>query len=181
MLNITLIITIETVRIPPADRCSALRNVMISMMSSFTRPGGNNPPLFRLLPNSFRFSYDHHLLKRATHFLSLSLFRGGEGGGVVGIENASARKRTSSLFFTAINCIRYPFGPFDRNDRFPATLSYTSTSNTSTGLVIGFNVQSASCQVNSNVRNNTEKNIRCSDWNFFKIHKFLKRLIAIRF
>ena len=76
MLNITLIITIETVRIPPADRCSALRNVMISMMSSFTRPGGNNPPLFRLLPNSFRFSYDDHLLKRAPHFLSLSLFRG---------------------------------------------------------------------------------------------------------
>ena len=134
MLNITLIITIETVRIPPADRCSALRTVMISMMSSFTRPGGNNPPLFRLLPNSFRFSYDHHLLKRATHFLSLSLFRGGGGGeGVVGIENASARKRTSSLFFTAIKCIRYPFRPFDRNDRFPATLSYTSTSNTPQG------------------------------------------------
>ena len=66
MLNITLIITIETVRIPPADRCSALRNVMISMMSSFTRLVRNNPPLFRLLPNSFRFSYDHHLLQRAT-------------------------------------------------------------------------------------------------------------------
>ena len=132
MLNITLIITIEAVRIPPADRCSALRNVMISMMSSFTRPGGNNPPLFRLLPNSFRFSYDHHLLKRAPHFLSLSLFRVG-GGGVVGTENASARKRTSSLFFTTIKCIRYPFGPFDRNDRFPATLSYTSTSNTPQG------------------------------------------------
>ena len=131
MLNITLIITIETVRIPPADRCSALRNVMISMMSSFTRLVRNNPPLFRLLPNSFRFSYDHHLLKRATHFLSLSLFRGGGGGG--GTENASARKRTSSLFFTAIKCIRYPFGPFDGNDRFPATLSYTSTSNTPQG------------------------------------------------
>ena len=130
MLNITLIITIETVRIHPADRCSTLRNVMISIMSSFTRPGGNNPPLFRLLPNSFRFSYDHHLLKRATHVLSLSLFRRGVG---VGTENASAKKRTSSLFFTAIKCIRYPFGPFDRNDRFPATLSYTSTSNTPQG------------------------------------------------
>ena len=140
MLNITLIITIETVRIPPADRCSALRNVMISMMSSFTRLVRNNPPLFRLLPNSFRFSYDHHLLKRATHFLSLSLFRGGEGGGGGGgggygkcVCCSQATKRTSSLFFTAIKCIRYPFGPFDRNDRFPATLSYTSTSNTPQG------------------------------------------------
>ena len=86
MLNITLIITIETVRIPAADRCSALRNVMISMMSSFTRPGGNNPPLFRLLPNSFRFSYDHHLLKRAQHISFLCPYsgegeRGGGGGG----------------------------------------------------------------------------------------------------
>ena len=70
MLNITLIITIETVRIPAADRCSALRNA-ISMMSSFTRLDRHNPPLFRLLPNSFRFSFDHHSLQRATHFLEI--------------------------------------------------------------------------------------------------------------
>ena len=71
MLNITLIITIETVRIPAADRCSALRNVMTSLMSSFTRLARNNPSLFRLLPNSFRFSFDHHSLQRATHFLEI--------------------------------------------------------------------------------------------------------------
>lgn len=41
MLNITLIL-----RIPAADRCIALRNVMISMMSSFKRLERNNPPLF---------------------------------------------------------------------------------------------------------------------------------------
>ena len=66
MLNITLIITIETVRIPAADRCSALRNV-----SSFTRLARNNPSVFRLLPNSFRFSFDHHSLQCATHFLEI--------------------------------------------------------------------------------------------------------------
>ena len=71
MLNITLIITIETVRIPAADRCSALRNVMTSLMSFFTRLARNNPSLFRLLPNSFRFSFDHHSLQRATHFLEM--------------------------------------------------------------------------------------------------------------
>ena len=71
MLNITLIITIETVRIPAADRCSALRNVMTSLKSSFTRLARNNPSLFRLLPNSFRFSFDHHSLQRATHFLEI--------------------------------------------------------------------------------------------------------------
>ena len=143
MLNITLIIIIETVRIPAADRCSALRNVMISMMSSFTRLDRNNPPLFRLLPNSFRFSYDHHLLQRAT--LCPIPGRGGGGLGLgwrweVGLYRkcvccSQARERTSSLFFTAVKCIRYPFGHFDRNDRFPATLSYTSTSSTPQGLL----------------------------------------------
>ena len=71
MLNTTLIITIETVRIPAADRCSALRNVMTSLMSSFTRLARNNPSLFRLLPSSFHFSFDHHSLQRATHFLEI--------------------------------------------------------------------------------------------------------------
>lgn len=149
MLNITLIITIETVRIPAADRCSALRNVMTSLMSSFTRLARNNPSLFRLLPNSFRFSFDHHSLQRATHFLEI---KGNRNQIVVAIDKwyplrvpslelcilwiallnvvsswikHKTRKRTSSLFFTAIRCIRYPFGPLDGNDRFPATLSYT--------------------------------------------------------
>ena len=149
MLNITLIITIETVRIPAADRCSALRNVMTSLMSSFTRLARNNPSLFRLLPNSFRFSFDHHSLQRATHFLEI---KGNRNQIVVAIDKwyplrvpslelcilliallnvvsswikHQTRKRTSSLFFTAIRCIRYPFGPLDGNDRFPATLSYT--------------------------------------------------------
>ena len=149
MLNITLIITIETVRIPAADRCSALRNVMTSLMSSFTRLARNNPSLFRLLPNSFLFSFDHHSLQRATHFLEI---KGNRNQIVVAIDKwyplrvpslelcilliallnvvsswikHKTRKRTSSLFFTAIRCIRYPFGPLDGNDRFPATLSYT--------------------------------------------------------
>ena len=148
MLNITLIITIETVRIPAADRRSALRNVMTSLMASFTRLARNNPSLFRLLPNSFRFSFDHHSLQRATHFLEI---KGNRNQIVVAVDkwylrvpslercilfiallNAESswikqktRKRTSSLFFTAKKCIRYPFGPLDGNDRFPATLSYT--------------------------------------------------------
>ena len=149
MLNITLIITIETVRIPAADRCSALRNVMTSLMSSFTILARNNPSLFRLLPNRFRFSFDHHSLQRATHFLEI---KGNRNQIVVAIDKwyplrapslelcilliallnvvsswikHKTRKRTSSLFFTAIRCIRYPFGPLDGNDRFPATLSYT--------------------------------------------------------
>ena len=47
-------------------------------------------------------------------------------------------------------------------------------------VAIDFNVQSASCQVNSNVRNNTEKNIRCNDWNPLRLqvfkNPFLRRL-----
>ena len=47
-------------------------------------------------------------------------------------------------------------------------------------IAIDFNVQSALCQVNSNVRNNTGKNIGYNDWNSFKItsfkNPFLRRL-----
>ena len=47
-------------------------------------------------------------------------------------------------------------------------------------VAIDFKVQSASCQVNSNVRNNTEKNIRCNDWNPLRLqvfkNPFLRRL-----
>ena len=53
MLNIALILTIKSVRIPGADRCSALRNVMISMMSSFKRLERNNPPLFAFCVASY--------------------------------------------------------------------------------------------------------------------------------
>ena len=50
------------------------------MMSSFTRLDRHNPPLFRRLPNSFRVSYDHHLLQRATHFLEIKGNRNRSGG-----------------------------------------------------------------------------------------------------
>ena len=47
-------------------------------------------------------------------------------------------------------------------------------------VAIDFNVQSALCQVNSNVRNNTGKNIGYNVWNSFKItsfkNPFLRRL-----
>ena len=148
MLNITLIITIETVRIPPADRSSALRNVMISMMSSFTRLERNNPSLFRLLPNSFRFSFDHHSTTRSTFpwnkgnrnqifvaldkcypfrvpSLELCILLIALLNAVSSWINHKTRKRTSSLLFTAMKCVRHPFGPLDGNDRFPVTLSYT--------------------------------------------------------
>ena len=54
---------------------------MISMMSSFTRPDRHNPALFRLLPNSFRFSYDHHLLQQSMFVFIPN--GGGRGGGVL--------------------------------------------------------------------------------------------------